>query len=533
MAGAGNEQRSGRTPRCIPCLAEYNEPDEDAGCCERLKYAFMCPPHGKVAMWISKIVAAAAIWGTFWAILGDEALPGGNFFSILVLIYACVIAAAIVELTPFPPLLGMLLVGFCLRNVPKIDVGRDIDKSWASTLRTIALVVILIRAGSGLDPNALKKVKWMALRLAFFPCVVEAAVDAVIAHFLLDFPWMWAFVMGFVFSAVSPAVVVPSMIGVQEKGLGVDEGIPTLLIAACSVNDVIAISGFGIVLGMSFSNANLIYNIFHGPLELVIGVAFGVFAGLLFWFIPNKNSKNLLMYRFIMVTAFGLLATFGFRVGGFPGAGALGTLIMAFVAGIGWRRRGWTSTDYPIKAVLAKCWKVFQPLLFGLIGNAVSIENLQSGDIGIGVGMLFIGLAARLAVTFLSSFGMDFNLKEKLFITISWLPKATVQAAIGPVALDTARQENASEDVIAIATSILTFAVLSILITAPLGAAGIGLTAPILLKKSTRVDVDDDIEALESKESKKDDHQLNGVNNPAFQNSQSDVSVSEVITTKF
>ncbi|ESP00109.1 hypothetical protein LOTGIDRAFT_186688 [Lottia gigantea] len=494
----------------------------------------MCPPHGKLAMWISKILAAAAIWGTFWAITGDQALPGGNFFALLVLIYGCVVAAAIIELTPFPPLLGkfccsilgMLLVGFCLRNVPGIDIGRDIEKAWASNLRTIALVVILIRAGSGLDPNALRKVKWMALRLALFPCIVEAGVDAVVAHFLLGFPWIWAVVLGFVMSAVSPAVVVPSMIGIQEKGLGVDQGIPTLLIAACSVNDVIAISGFGIVLGMAFSNADLIYNIFHGPLELLIGVVFGVGVGVFLWFIPNKNSKNLLMYRFIMIIALGLLATFGFRVAGFPGAGTLGTLILAFVAGIGWRKRGWTSSEFPIKSVLAKCWKVFQPLLFGLIGNAVSIENLQTGNIGLGIAMLFIGLGCRLFVTFFSSYGMNFNLKEKIFITISWLPKATVQAAIGPVALDTAIKNGAGDD-------ILTYAVLSILITAPLGAAGIGLSAPFLLKK-TDVPMEINVEPDDNKKFEiqlPDSAQKNGISNPAFTNSTTDVSTVE--STRF
>ncbi|KAK6172297.1 hypothetical protein SNE40_015987 [Patella caerulea] len=464
----------------------------------------MCPIHGKVAMWVTKIIGAIAIWGTFWALTGEQALPGGNFFGLLVLIYACVLAAAFVELTPFPSLLGMLLVGFCLRNAPVIDEATKIDKTWASTLRTIALVVILVRAGSGLDPKALKKVKWMALRLAFVPSIAEAVSVAVLAHYTLDFPWIWAFIIGFTLSAVSPAVVVPSMIGVQERGYGVAEGIPTLCIAACSLNDVFAISGFGVMLGIAFSNADLVYNIFHGPLEIVLGILFGVVVGVINWYIPNKNSKNLLMYRLILILSLGMLATFGFRVVKFPGAGALGTLTMAFVAGIGWRARGWED-HYPIKPALAKCWQVFQPLLFGLIGNAVSIENLQSGNVGLGMLTLFVGLVFRLIVTFFSAYGMNFSFREKLFLTVSWLPKATVQAAIGPVALDTARAKGASDEIIDFATNILTIAVLSILITAPIGAAGIATTAPLLLKKSgiDDTEVSEDIhDPMEEKEKK-------------------------------
>ncbi|ESP03667.1 hypothetical protein LOTGIDRAFT_137052 [Lottia gigantea] len=361
-----------------PVLKEYNPGVKEKN---RFLWCIMCPFSGKLAMWITKIIAALTIWGTFWAITGDEALPGGNFFGLLVLIYGCVIAAAFINFTPFPPLLGMMLVGFCLRNSPVLDKATHIDKTWAATLRTIALVVILVKAGTGLDPSALKKVKWMAIRLAFVPSLVEAVAAALVARFALGFPWIWSFVGGFVLSAVSPAVVVPCMIGVQEKGFGVDEGIPTLCIAACSLNDVFSISGFGVTLGIAFSNADLVYNIFHGPLEIVIGISVGTAIGVLLWYLPHKASKNLLLYRFILIISLGMFLTFGFRVVKYPGAGALGTLAMSFVAGMGWRKRGW-ETNYAIKPVLAKCWQVFQPLLFGLIGSAVSIENLQSGDVG-------------------------------------------------------------------------------------------------------------------------------------------------------
>ena len=109
--------------------------------------------------------------------------------------------------------------------------------------------MILTQAGLGLDPVALRKLSWSVVRLAFLPCLVEAVTAALSAYLILDFPLDWGFMLGFVIAAVTPAVVVPSMLSLQQKGLGVRQGIPTLVIAAASIDDVLAISGFGVVLG--------------------------------------------------------------------------------------------------------------------------------------------------------------------------------------------------------------------------------------------------------------------------------------------
>ncbi|KAF3837588.1 hypothetical protein F7725_005052 [Dissostichus mawsoni] len=126
-------------------------------------------------------------------------------------------------LPPFPPLLGMLLAGLLLRNVPYVTDAVYIDTHWSAALRNIALAVILTRAGLGLDPSALSRLKAVCVRLAVGPCVVEASVVAVVSHFLLGLPWVWGFILGFVLAAVSPAVVVPSMLLLQKEGLGVEK----------------------------------------------------------------------------------------------------------------------------------------------------------------------------------------------------------------------------------------------------------------------------------------------------------------------
>ncbi|XP_013396747.1 sodium/hydrogen exchanger 9B2 [Lingula anatina] len=492
---------------CRPCSAKHNPLPPGASRGDKLKHAFLCPPHGLVAKMAVLVTSAVMLWACLWAVTGKEALPGGNFFSILVLLICCTIGGYVSQLCRLPPLFGMLVIGFCLRNIPYIDIAKHIQPAWASSLRSAALVVLLVRAGIGLDPVALKRLSCVVIRFAAIPCFVEAAAVAVPSHWLLNFGWDWCFMLAFVLAAVSPAVVVPSMLHVQEERLGLDKGIPTLAIAACSINAVIAISAFGVFLGIAFSTGELALTIVRGPLEALLGVVYGIVLGVLLWYVPHRHSKSIVFFRTFLVFGGSLFAYFGSKAAKLSGAGALGSLAIAFVAAQGWRRQGWSNDKNPVGAVMAKFWIIFQPLLFGLMGAEVKVEDLQGGNIGMGLAVLFIGLFLRLVVSFFTVFGTDLNMKEKIFMAISWFPKASVQAAIGPVAYDTAKAYNAGPEVLALGKQILTIAALSILITAPLGAAAIALTAPRFLKKIPKeeenIDKDNmDFEAQGDNESK-------------------------------
>ena len=214
----------------------------------------------------------------------------------------------------------------------------------------------------------------MVFRLAFTPCLVETLTVAVASHFLLDFEWMWGFMLGFVLAAVSPAVVVPCLLGLQEAGYGTDKGIPTLVIAAASVDDVLAISGFTILLGITFKPDQNIYSaIFQGPKEAVIGLLFGIAWGILVIGLPGKDDAKMGKFRFVLLSLGGLLAYFGSKAVELDGSGALAVLVMAFVAGIGWRKMGWTD-DNIVNSTLADFWMIFQPILFGLIGTEIQVR---------------------------------------------------------------------------------------------------------------------------------------------------------------
>jgi Kef-type K+ transport system membrane component KefB len=225
--------------------------------------------------------------------LGPIAGPGGTVFALLVLIVFALIGGYLVQLLgkllsrlcgisiSLPPLLGMLIVGILLKNIPYnygqfgraectpgghnasfVDslhspvheddgpadcspryIGHELDPILSRGLRTLCLAVILLRAGLELDPVQLWRLSGMVVRATFIPCFVEAAAVAALSHFILGFPWTVGFMLGFVLAAVSPAVIIPCLMSLSERGYGVAKGIPTLVISACAADDVVAISG--------------------------------------------------------------------------------------------------------------------------------------------------------------------------------------------------------------------------------------------------------------------------------------------------
>ncbi|XP_055877524.1 sodium/hydrogen exchanger 9B2-like isoform X2 [Biomphalaria glabrata] len=465
-------------------LASHHPLPEKANRFRVLAHGFLCPPSGKVGAVLLVIVLFAMWWATLLSIAKMEVMPGGSLFPMLIMFIAAWCAGYIVKHTVLPPLVGMLVVGAILGNVEGINVAKQIQSSWSSTARSIALSVILTRAGLGLDPVALKKLSWVVFRLAFGPSLLECITCGLLARFVLDFPWTWAFMLGFVMAVVSPAVVVPLMLNLSERGYGLNKGIPTLIIAACSLDSVLAVTGFGVLLDLAFTQDNLVWGIIKGPLEAVVGVSYGVVVGLLLWYIPQRHSKNLVLFRSALLIGAALLAIFGSKILDWSGSGPLGCITVSFVAAHGWRKDYQEKkTKNPVEDVAAVLWMLFMPLLFSLIGAAVDFSSLEIGSVGIAIGILFAGLFVRVVTASLTTCYTDLNKKERLFVSIAWIPKATVQAAIGAVAYDTAVEKGAQQ-FIPLGKKILNQAVLAILIAAPLGSALIALLGPRLLHKT-------------------------------------------------
>ena len=219
--------------------------------------------------------------------------PGWRPFRTTGTICLSVVGGKLAALCRLPALFGMLCFGFAARNIHADTF--TVDTSWSTVLRNFALVVILSRAGLGLNLAALRRLSAAVIRLAFLPNLVEAAVDAAIAVALFGMPWTWGLMLGFIISAVSPAVVVPSLLRLQDEGFGTRKGIPTLVLAAASFDDVLSISGFGICLGLSFSqqqSSSLAWDILRAPTEVIVGIVGGIVIGLLCASVGHKRIMH-------------------------------------------------------------------------------------------------------------------------------------------------------------------------------------------------------------------------------------------------
>merc|ERR1712025_1345322 len=558
------------------------------------------PPQGEVATTMTLILTIIAIFLAARTVLGPIADVGGTIFALLMLILIALIGGKLIMLLSWvllrfckidvrlPPLLGMLVVGILLRNIPynfgqfgraectadhknatfvdsltefdtpvehgsfgkrsisddiedEFDseafldrvvrsvpvhddshdtheeedtckeryIGHDLDPSISRTLRTICLTVILLMAGLELDPVALMKLSAMVLRATFIPCFVEALMVAILSHFILGFPWTVGFMLGFVLAAMSPAVIIPCLMSLSGRGYVVEKGIPTLVIAACSADDVVAISGFGIFLGLTFSKGKPLWQlILHGPIEVIIGVSFGVFWGILAQWIPNKDHHHVAFFRWLILLGGGLIALFGAHLIHYDGAGGLATIIMAFVAGMEWRKEGWGDHN-PVTKTFKRMWIILEPVIFALIGTEIQVDKINPNTLGLSILVLVLALIIRMIGTYFAACGGELNRKEKVFMAFAWMPKATVQAALGPIFLDRVKKvtEEQWEQLgdkqlwTDMGNDILTLAVLSILITAPLGAVSIlGLGPKLLSTNKKDVEDESDLETCESSE---------------------------------
>lgn len=367
-----------------------------------------------------------------------------------------------------PALLGMLLTGIVLGPY----VMNLLDESIlgiSAQLRKIALVIILTRAGLGLDISVLKKLGRPAIFMCFLPATFELFGMLLLAPRLFGLTLLEAAVLGAVLAAVSPAVVVPRMVKLMEEGYGTREGIPQLILAGASVDDVYVIVLFSTFVGMMQGEGVSPVRFINIPVSILLGIGIGILlGGLLSLYFQKIHIRDTVKVLLILSISFLLVAA----------EDALNTsitfsaLIAIMFLGIAVRqKRGEVASR--LSAKYGKLWVAAEVFLFVLVGACVNVSYL--GKVGVRAVLLIAGaLVFRMAGVFFCLLGTKLNWKERLFAMVAYTPKATVQAAIGgiPLAMGFACGE-----------TILTVAVLAIVITAPLGAFAIELLYKKLLIK--------------------------------------------------
>lgn len=372
----------------------------------------------------------------------------------LILIVAISLNAIFIKLK-IPGLIAFIITGIVLGpHVLNLIDSNILNMSL--DLREIALIVILLRAGLTLDLKDLKKVGRPAILLSFVPATLEIVFIGFVSYWFFDISLLEGFMLGSIVAAVSPAVVVPRMIGLIEKKIGTGKQIPQMILAGSSIDDIFAIVVFTICLQIYQTNSFSAITVILFPVTLVVSLILGIGLGLLLvklfkWLHIRDTLKVLIIFgvSFLLIVLEGFVKDY-FAISGLLAVIALGGAILK---------------KYPILAgrmtsKFSKIWVAAEIMLFVLVGAAVDITIF--GSVGLlAVALIILGLLMRILGVIISLSKTNLNLKEKTFTCLSYIPKATVQAAIGSIPLAYG---------VPAGNLILTISVLAIFISAPIGA---------------------------------------------------------------
>lgn len=382
--------------------------------------------------------------------------------------------AALCQRLKLPRIIGMLITGIVLGPYV-LDLLDPSILSISADLRQMALIIILLKAGLSLNLSDLKKVGRPAILMAFVPASCEILAFFLLAPDLLGVTRLEAAVMGAVLSAVSPAVVVPRMVQLMEKRYGTTKSIPQLIMAGASCDDIFVIVLFTTFVSMAQGGSAHIMDFINIPVSIILGIILGAVVGyVLSLFFETAYAhkhcvQNSMKVVIVIGVSFMLVAVETWSKDIVPISGLLAVVSMACVIKI----KSIAFVSKRLSEKLGKLWIAAEVLLFVLVGAAVDIRYTLNAGIA-AVLMILIALLFRSIGVAICLFGTSMTWKERIFCMIAYLPKATVQAAIGSVPFAIG---------LPCGQIVLSVAVLAILITAPLGALGIDLTYKRLLKK--------------------------------------------------
>lgn len=382
--------------------------------------------------------------------------------------------ATICKKVKLPRIIGMLVTGVILGPYV-LDFLDPSILSISSELRKIALIIILLKAGLSLNLADLKKVGRPAVLMSFVPASFEILGYVLFAPLVLGINHTEAAVMGAVLGAVSPAIVVPRMVELNEKKYGTSKSIPQLILAGASCDDVFVIVLFTAFTGMAQGGSVSALDFLNIPVSIVLGVALGALTGFLLAlffetaFAHNNMIRNSTKVIIILGVSFLLVAIESRLEGIVSVSGLLAVISMACVI----KQKSTESVSKRLSEKFGKLWIAAEVILFVLVGAAVDIRYTLVAGLS-AIGMIFIALAFRSVGVWICMLETKLNFKERIFCMIAYLPKATVQAAIGSVPLAMG---------LSCGRIVLSVAVMAIIITAPLGAFGIDLSYKNLLEK--------------------------------------------------
>ncbi len=388
--------------------------------------------------------------------------------SVALIITSSLLLSQVFNKLRLPSILGMLISGIILGPYVLNLIDSDI-LDLSTDLRQIALIVILVRAGLSIDLEDIKKIGRPALFLAFIPATIEMLAITFLAPLIFGISYLEAAIMGSIVAAVSPAIVVPRMIKLMESGHGAKRKIPHLILAGASIDDIYVIVIFmSLIQAYQGQGFNLI-QVLLIPVSIALGILLGIVVGFILVYLFKKiHMRDTIKVLIIFSVSFFMVVLEHTLESIIPISGLIGVMIIGVTI-----LKQYDILAKRLVGKFEKIWVIAEIMLFVLVGAAVNITVLKTAGLS-AVFLILVAMVIRLGAVYLSLLKTSLTTKEKIFVGISYMPKATVQAAIGsiPLALGILNGH-----------LILTVAVLAIMVTAPLGAILMDRTYKILLEQ--------------------------------------------------
>ncbi|CAG7833699.1 unnamed protein product [Allacma fusca] len=383
-----------------------------------------------------------SIWVLLLAFCGtQQVFPGGNVFSLLLLQVLSTAMGEIIQITRMPPMLGMLFTGIFLANTSFIQITKGF-KEIANPIRAISVGILITRGALCVNTKAIHEFRRVVPPLAVIPCVVEAIVVSFAAYWLLRslLTPAWCALLGCILCSMSGVILMPLLASLDKSCSGAQSRkVIAITRASCGLDAILSICLTNIALGLVYpSKETFSDDLFFGILDVVLGFVFGLFWGSCIGILIDPNvSQN---QTVVSLVCGSVLSMIGCAKVKRPRCGApavfAGTLVSAFL----WSRN--TDGDEHKKLLhnsVDKLWWFCQPFLFGILGAKTELETVDWDVIVRGIVCILFGITARVLAALTISRCLRLNWRQQLFIAISWIPKGTVQAAVGPLALDMAQ----------------------------------------------------------------------------------------------
>ncbi|CAH0700698.1 unnamed protein product [Spodoptera exigua] len=450
------------------------------------------PTGPELKQYIAVFICGLTLWGTSWFIFKDAVLPDGYLFNMSgVVIAGYIFGHTLERYTAIHPVVGMTLAGALYRQ---FGPPNFLDNPSADLidfhLRRIYPVIILTKGPLTWNWEYIKNNSVKVFSLATLPWIVECLSTAFFAHILLDYPWYWGLHLGSILASVSPAIVAPPLYKFDERGIGTKSQIAPVVLNAGGIDTAFTEGVCGVINSAIFYPAPLVYRIVKGLLAIFVGIALGIFWGVLSDCLPDHSDIYAPTIRSLLIFGGGLLLTYAGGYLGWGGTSGVAIMVCAGTAATRWSRRDWPLANNPVWEVYKLLWRIFEPMLFALSGYFLDISQINVKELCLILGCISSALVLRLLTAFLVALANELSIKESLFIAVTWIPKAIVEAVLVRVAMDSLWVDATSKDR-RIASQHSNIIVIAILITSTLGSALTSALGPVLLSHDSRVAPED------------------------------------------